>query len=62
MRRKLLKAATALREHGETPPGVKHPEWYQVRGAAVELKRDQVWFEASEEQRRVLQGVNQAGV
>jgi phthalate 4,5-dioxygenase len=61
-RRKLMKAALALRERGETPPGVRNPEWYQVRGAAIEIKRDQVWYEASEEQRKVLAGVNQAGV
>jgi phthalate 4,5-dioxygenase len=61
-RRKLLSAAKALRERGETPPGVRNPEWYQVRAAAIEIKRDQNWFEASEENRKVIPGVNQAGV
>jgi hypothetical protein len=61
-RRKLLKAVAGLHDKGETPPGVRNPEWYRVRAAAIELKRDQSWYEASEEQRRVLPGVNQAGV
>jgi phthalate 4,5-dioxygenase len=61
-RKKLINAAHALRERGETPPGVHNPEWYQVRGAAIEIKRDQNWYEASEDKRKVIPGVNQAGV
>ena len=62
MRRKLLQSAAALREEGTTPPGVHNPEWYRIRAAAIEIKRDQPWFEASAEHRKVLEGVNQAGV
>ena len=61
-RRKLLNAARALRREGATPPGVHNPEWYDVRAAAVEIPRDLSWFEATEHDRRVLAGVNQAGV
>ena len=61
-RKKLINAANALREKGETPPGVRNPEWYQVRGAAIEIKRNQNWYGASEDMRKVIPGVNQAGV
>jgi phthalate 4,5-dioxygenase len=61
-RKKLINAAKALRERGETPPGVHNPEWYQVRAAAIEIKRGQNWYEASEALRKVIPGVNQAGV
>lgn len=61
-RRRLLRATRALRDDGVTPPGVENPEWYDVRAAAVELPRDADWFEATEEYRRVIEGVNQAGV
>ncbi len=61
-RRRLVKAARALQESGATPPGVHNPEWYDVRAAAVELPRNVSWYEATEEYRRVIVGVNQAGV
>ena len=61
-RKKLINAAKALREKGETPPGVHNPEWYQVRAAAIEIPRGQNWYDASEEMRKVIPGVNQAGV
>jgi hypothetical protein len=60
-RRKLLNAAAALQK-GETPPTVFQPDLYQVRAAAIEIKGDQSWYEVSAEQRKVLAGVNQAGV
>jgi phthalate 4,5-dioxygenase oxygenase subunit len=61
-RRKLLNAAAALRENGTVPPGVRNPERYQVRAAAIEIKTGESWYDASQEQRKVLPGVNQAGV
>jgi len=61
-RRALMRAARNLRERGVTPPGVENPDMYQVRGAAMEIKRGSSWFEASQELRKVIPGVNQAGV
>jgi len=61
-RRRLVKAARALQDAGTPPPGVHNPEWYDIRAAAVELPRNVSWYEATEEHRRVLVGVNQAGV
>ena len=62
MRQRLLQAAKALRDQRITPPAADQPELYQVRGAAVLLPSDAAWFEATGEQRRVIPGVNQAGV
>lgn len=62
VRQRLLQAAKALRDLGEMPPGSDQPELYQVRGAAVLLPNGATWFEASDEQRKVVPGVNQAGV
>ena len=62
VRQRLLQAAKALRDQRITPPAADQPELYQVRGAAVLLPSDAAWFEATGEQRRVIPGVNQAGV
>ena len=62
VRQRLLQAAKALRDQRATPPAAGQPELYRVRGAAVLLPNDMPWFEASAEQRRVIAGVNQAGV
>ena len=61
-RRALMRAARNLRERGVTPPGVENPDMYQVRGAAMEIRRGTPWFEASQDLRKVVPGVNQAGV
>jgi hypothetical protein len=61
-RRRLITAAKALQESGTRPPGVENPGIYNIRAAAVELPRDAEWFEATEEHRKVIPGVNQAGV
>jgi phthalate 4,5-dioxygenase oxygenase subunit len=37
MRRLLLRATRALRDHGTTPPGVDRPELYRVRSGAIIL-------------------------
>ena len=55
-RLKFINAAKALRESGETPPGVHNPEWYQVRGVAIEIKRGENWYEASKGVRKVIRG------
>jgi hypothetical protein len=44
------------------PPVVHEPEVYRVRGAAVLLPADASWLDASEEHRKFLPGVDQAGV
>ncbi|HLY64232.1 MAG TPA: Rieske 2Fe-2S domain-containing protein [Chloroflexota bacterium] len=62
VRQRLLQAAKVLRDSGTTPPAAGEPELYRVRGAAVLLPNGVSWFEASDEQRRVIAGVNQAGV
>jgi phthalate 4,5-dioxygenase oxygenase subunit len=62
VRQRLLQAAKALRDRGTRPPAALQPELYRVRGAAVLLPDGVPWFEASEEQRQVIEGVNQAGV
>ncbi|HLQ31810.1 MAG TPA: Rieske 2Fe-2S domain-containing protein [Chloroflexota bacterium] len=62
VRQRLLQAAKALRDRRATPPAADHPELYQVRAAAVLLPNGVPWFEATDEQRRVIPGVNQAGV
>jgi nitrite reductase/ring-hydroxylating ferredoxin subunit len=51
-RRRLLAAARALRERGETPPGVDRPEGYAVRSGGVVLPAGADWLEATRELRR----------
>ena len=45
-RRRLLKAARALREHGTTPPCVETPELYKVRSCSVTLPEELEWQSA----------------
>ena len=47
---------------GAEPPGVRDPEVYQVRGAAALLPHAADWLAATADLRRVLPGVNPAGV
>jgi phthalate 4,5-dioxygenase oxygenase subunit len=42
-RRRLLRAARALRDTGETPPVVDHPELYTVRSCSAVLPADMDW-------------------
>ena len=60
-RRRLLKAARALQEHGETPPGVD-PAHQRVRSAAVILPPDQPFHEACRDAMTVQPGVAPASV
>ncbi len=62
VRRRLLRACTAFRDGNEPAPVVHDPDAYQVRAAAALLPADASWIEATEEQRKVIPGVNQAGV
>jgi phthalate 4,5-dioxygenase oxygenase subunit len=51
-RRRALNAAKALRDRGETPPGVDDPTVYLPRSVGVVLPRDAHWVEATRELRR----------
>jgi phenylpropionate dioxygenase-like ring-hydroxylating dioxygenase large terminal subunit len=46
-RQRLVAAAKALRERGEVPPSVDHPEVFRVRGGGVVLPRDADWLDAT---------------
>ena len=46
VRRFLLAAARALRDHGTVPPGVDNPAGYRKRSAQIILPRDVAWNEA----------------
>jgi hypothetical protein len=51
MRRCMIQAAKALREHGTVPPGVDSPEVYRQRSGELVLPRNVPWFEATKELR-----------
>ena len=57
VRRRLLDAARALREHGATPPCVDQPELYGVRSASVLLPRSVKWEEAASDTVRAFSGL-----
>lgn len=46
VRKRLINAAKALRDHGTTPPGVGQPESYRVRSATTVLPNGTDWLEA----------------
>jgi hypothetical protein len=46
-RRRYITAATALVEHGVTPPGVNQPELYRQRFGQIVLPRSADWWEAT---------------
>lgn len=52
VRRRLLAAARALAEAGETPPALETPELYGARAGGVFLPRDADWIAETEELRR----------
>jgi phthalate 4,5-dioxygenase len=62
VRRRILAEARALAAGGAEPPGVRDPEVYQVRGAAALLPHAADWLAATTDLRRVVPGVNPAGV
>ncbi len=58
VRRRLLRASRALRDHGTVPPEVTNPEAYMIRADALLIPTTDSWFEATQDRRRVLAGVN----
>ena len=59
-RRRLIEAARALRDRGQTPPGVDQPEAYAVRSGGVVLPRSADWIEATRDLRKA--GVEHPGL
>jgi phthalate 4,5-dioxygenase len=53
VRRALIKAARALREHGTLPPGVDRPELYRVRPVGMILPEGADWVEATHARREI---------
>jgi phenylpropionate dioxygenase-like ring-hydroxylating dioxygenase large terminal subunit len=51
VRRRLMAAARALREHGEIPPGAANPAVYRTRSGSVFLPKDADWIAATEDLR-----------
>ena len=45
MRRRLIRAAQALRDHGTVPPGVDNPDWYRIRPGSGTLAKGESWLE-----------------
>ena len=58
VRRRWLKAASAMRESGVTPIGVNAPETYRVRSAAVILPREAAWVEGARDHLEGREGVH----
>jgi hypothetical protein len=56
VRRRWLKAATDLRDHGITPLGVTNPDAYYVRPAGVVLPRVAAWVEGAAEHLTAREG------
>jgi len=54
VRRRLIAAAQALREHGETPPGAENPLVYRTRSGSVFLPKDADWIAATDELRKAF--------
>jgi len=54
VRKRLMDAAVAFRDHGVIPPCVDEPDLYGVRSASVILPRDADWVEATSEQRKAF--------
>ncbi len=50
-RRRVINAAKALRDQGETPPGVDNAEVYRTRSGSVILPRSASWMEATKQAR-----------
>ena len=60
-RRRLLNAAKAFADKGELPPGVKNPEYYQVRTGEIFLPQGADWVKETEELRQ-SKGQVRAGI
>jgi phenylpropionate dioxygenase-like ring-hydroxylating dioxygenase large terminal subunit len=53
-RRRAIRAAEALRDHGVVPPGVDDPAVYRCRSGGVILPRSADWLEATADLRRAF--------
>src|SRR5215469_18344458 len=60
-RRRMIRAAEALRDRGEPPPGVDDPAVYLCRSGGVMVPRDANWLEATRELRRASGDARPAG-
>ncbi len=49
VRRRLIAAAQALREHGESPPGADNPQVYRTRSGSVFLPKNADWVAATDD-------------
>lgn len=58
VRRRLLRAAEALRDQGRIPSEISNPSVYAVRSDAILLPANESWVRATAERRKVLAGVN----
>jgi nitrite reductase/ring-hydroxylating ferredoxin subunit len=61
-RRRLIRAAKALRDQGELPPGVLNPAVYRQRSGGILLPEGVDWFEASAPFREAYQDHSDAEV
>jgi len=62
VRRRLMQAATALRDQGLTPPALSQAASYRTRSASIVLPHDVSWIDGSAEFRQARAGVNFAAV
>jgi phenylpropionate dioxygenase-like ring-hydroxylating dioxygenase large terminal subunit len=54
VRRRLIAAAQALRDHAEPPPGSDDPRVYRTRSGSVFLPKDADWITATEDLRKAF--------
>ena len=54
VRKKLILAAKAFRDHGQVPVGVDKPELYRLHGAEFALDRDKDWTDYSKDLVRAM--------
>ncbi len=54
VRRRLIEAAKALRDHGTVPPGVDQPSLYGIRTATTIINEGEDWVESTEEYRKAF--------
>jgi phthalate 4,5-dioxygenase oxygenase subunit len=57
VRRRLIDAALALRDHGTLPPGADAPALYHIRSASVALPKAANWIEATKDTVRAFSGL-----
>lgn len=57
-RNQLIRAAKALADTGESPPGVANPKWYMVRSGGKFHRSSQWWYAEVEEELKAVPGTN----